>query len=191
MHSCFVSSLCSFYFIYLFFCVFHDFQSNSQNKPAGETDPSDFMSRDIQCNDNALLLSIDKPITRPLASQVEIAPAISTVINIIFNYEHSCVSVASWDHTKQRDYYNNTLLTILFDQLGLQTLAFDLRERKNIFFEFHFNKTIVSEAIFNANIISPVSEGIKLFNANSWPLAFVIQIINVNLSFVRSRNFLN
>lgn len=62
------------------------------------------MSHNMQCNDNALLLSIGKPITRPLVSQVEIAPAIFTIINIIFNYAHSCVSVASWDHTKQRDY---------------------------------------------------------------------------------------
>ena len=60
---------------------------------------------------------------RSLTSEIKTAPANLKVINIIFNYAHSCVSLASWNHTKQRVDLNNTLLTIVADQRGLQTLT--------------------------------------------------------------------
>ena len=44
---------------------------------------------------------LTKQSTWPLALEIITAPAILTVITIIFNYAHSCVSLANWDHTKQ------------------------------------------------------------------------------------------
>jgi len=44
---------------------------------------------------------LTKQSTWPLALEIITAPAILTVITIIFNYAHSCVSQANWDHTKQ------------------------------------------------------------------------------------------
>lgn len=67
-------------------------------------------------------LRIHRSTLPTLPTEVEIAPAILEIINIILNYAHSCVSVASRDRGKQRDSLRNTRLTSLVDQLGLQIL---------------------------------------------------------------------
>ena len=69
------------------------------------------VARQMQGRQTLYFMFTDQP-SPPLASEVEIAPAMLEVINIIFNYARSCVSVASRDHAKQcGSLHNNGRMT--------------------------------------------------------------------------------